>query len=72
MTRESALLGVPSVSCFPSPLKVDQFLMDGGLLQHKQVPELASSLKVEKAERKKVPEFENPIQKISSMLVQEP
>ncbi len=65
MNREAALLGVPTIACFPeSFLAVDRFLVGKGIMEHCSANTLkGKKLKVEKKKgHRKVPVLEDPSQ----------
>lgn len=67
MTREAALLGTRAISLFPKPLAVDDYLVSKGLLEHLDAEDIGG-LKITKEKKRKVPEMENPIDKIAEIL----
>jgi len=67
MTREAALLGTRAISMFPKKLAVDDYLISKGLLEHITADNL-SNLEIKKEKKRKVPEMENPIDKVLEVL----
>lgn len=76
MTREAALLGTPTVSCYPHELlAVDRFLIEKGLMQHStDMNEIKQAiLKADKGKSRTLAEktlqtLEDPIQKVREAL----
>jgi len=76
MNRESAVLGTPTISCYPDELlAVDKLLIDKGLMQHsldkeeiKGMISRADKAKSREKATKVLKEFENPLEKVRGLL----
>ncbi|MFC1454908.1 DUF354 domain-containing protein [Candidatus Undinarchaeota archaeon] len=62
MSREAALMGTRSISVFPHKLAVDDYLIGKGLLE--RIYSQEKKIDVEKGEKMKVPEMEDPFELI--------